>query len=78
MVKHKDTKAQRHKESRHQMLCSPAFFVPLCLGVFVFNKSKAKPKLSLEVPISGHAGGGDLAEVGGVDVQIRIAQNGFV
>jgi hypothetical protein len=36
-IKHKDTKAQRHKESRHQMTWSPAFFVPLCLGVFVFN-----------------------------------------
>jgi phosphate-selective porin OprO/OprP len=35
--KHKDTKAQRHKESRHQRLFKAAFFVPLCLCVFVFD-----------------------------------------
>src|SRR5437016_889163 len=40
MVKHKDTEAQRHKERRHRMtFCSPAFFVPLCLCVFVFNNN---------------------------------------
>src|SRR3989442_6900308 len=35
MDKHKDTKAQRHKVSRHQRLFKPAYFVSLRLCVFV-------------------------------------------
>jgi formylglycine-generating enzyme required for sulfatase activity len=37
MTKHKDTKAQRHKEKpQYKNLCMRLFFVSLCLCVFVF------------------------------------------
>src|SRR2546423_670275 len=36
MNKHKDTKAQRHKEDRDKRLFIAVFFVSLCLCVFVF------------------------------------------
>ena len=39
---HKDTKAQRHKEGRHQELFRAAFFVPLCLCVFVVPHAAAQ------------------------------------
>jgi hypothetical protein len=39
MVKHKDTKAPRHQESRQTEHLMPAFLVPWCLGVFVFNQN---------------------------------------
>jgi len=35
--KHKDTKAQRHKKARIKNFWRRAFFVRLCLCVFVFT-----------------------------------------
>jgi hypothetical protein len=59
MVKHKDTKAQRHQETRHQMLCPPAFLVPLCLGVFVFNhQSLNEVKAIVDADLVGACSGG--------------------
>lgn len=40
MIKDKETKAQRHQDRRTKYLM-PAFLVPLCLGVFVFNVAVA-------------------------------------
>src|SRR5215813_13980867 len=37
--KHRDTKAQRHKENRRLQLLMPVFFVPLCLCVSVFSNA---------------------------------------
>ena len=39
---------------------------------------EAESELCLEIPVSGHAGCGDLAEAGGIDIQVRVPQNRFV
>jgi hypothetical protein len=46
--RHRDTKAQRKPASNRFYL--PAFFVPLCLCVFVFNNSAVAAAQSLAKP----------------------------
>ena len=51
--KHKDTKAQRHQEGRHQVFLMAAFLVSLCLGVIVFYLLSGSAKTYNAFPVAG-------------------------